>query len=354
LKSPEIIRMPKKTGYYSAKKRRFTGIPSLAISDGGRIWAVGDAGITPDEDKNNYVVVSSSADGGHTWKELLIIDPDGPGPVRAFDPQAWIESQGKLWIFWVQTIGHEGTTAGVWSITTNNPNIESPKWSSPRRLTNGIMMGKPTVLSSGEWILPASTWKLTDNSAKVVASEDKGLTWYERGAVNVPEEDRDFDEHMIVKKNGSLWMFLRTKYGIGESVSYDRGRSWSSVAPSKIKHSNARFFIRRLHSGNLLLVKHGPLDVKTGRSHLMAFLSRDDGRSWSRGLLLDQRQGVSYPDGQQTKDGTIYLIYDYHRVKDQNIILISFTEDDILAPDYDRRIIKVFRNRKIVSKGGPD
>jgi len=171
----------------------------------------------------------------------------------------------------------------------------------------------------------------------------------------VPEEDRDFDEHMIVeRKDGSLWMILRTKYGIGESLSYDRGRSWSPLVPSKIKHPNARFFIRRLHSGNLLLVKHGPLDIKTGRSHLMAFLSRDDGRSWSRGLLLDQRQGVSYPDGQQAKDGTIYLIYNYYRVKDQNIILISFTEDDILAPDYDRRIIKVFRNRKIVSKGGPD
>ncbi len=177
LKPPEIIALPKKADYYSAKKRRFTGIPSLAISDGGRMWAVWYAGITPDEDRNNYVVVSSSADGGHTWKELLIIDPDGSGPVRAFAPQAWIDPQGKLWIFWAQTIGHEGTTAGVWSITTNNPNIESPTWSNPRRLTNGIMMGKPTVLSSGEWILPASTWKLTDNSAKVIVSEDKGLTW---------------------------------------------------------------------------------------------------------------------------------------------------------------------------------
>ena len=83
----------------------------------------------------------------------------------------------------------------------------------------------------------------------------------------------------------------------------------------------------------------------------MAFVSEDDGRSWSKGLLLDQRPGVSYPDGQQTNDGTIYITYDYNRIKDQNILMTSFSENDILMGS-DNEILKVFKQRRIISQGG--
>jgi hypothetical protein len=84
----------------------------------------------------------------------------------------------------------------------------------------------------------------------------------------------------------------------------------------------------------------------------MAFISKDDGVSWSKGLLIDQRKGVSYPDGQETEDGIIHIIYDYNRITNQNILITSFTENDILAHDYDKKILKVYNNRKTVSKGG--
>ena len=44
--------------------RKFQGIPSLAISPDGRLWATWYAGKTPDEDENNYIVVASSVDKG--------------------------------------------------------------------------------------------------------------------------------------------------------------------------------------------------------------------------------------------------------------------------------------------------
>jgi predicted neuraminidase len=189
----------------------------------------------------------------------------------------------------------------------------------------------------------------------VIVSTDNGLSWHERGAVNVPKDSRAYDEHMIIeRKDGTLWMLVRTTYGIGESISKDMGKSWSILNPSKIEHPSARLFIRRLKSGNLLLVKHGPIDMKIQRSHLMAFISKDDGESWSTGLLIDQRKGVSYPDGQETEDGTIHIVYDYNRVTNQNIFITSFTENDILANDYDKKIISVYNNRRTVSKGGID
>ncbi|MDD4920932.1 MAG: sialidase family protein [Bacteroidales bacterium] len=350
--TPPVLKINQEiTEEYPIAGRKFTGIPSLAVSAEGRMWAVWYSGKTPEEDANNYVVVSTSNDHGKTWKETLIIDPDKEGPVRAFDPEVWVDPDGKLWVFWTQAIGHDGSIAGVWAITANNADTDNPEWSKPRRLTDGVMMCKPVVLSNGTWILPASTWKQTDNSARMVVSKDKGKTWMVRGAVNVPVEARLYDEHSIVeKKDGKLWMLLRTMYGIGESFSKDQGKTWSPLVPSVIQHPSARFFVRRLKSGSLLLVKHGPIGVKTGRSHLMAFISKDDGVSWSKGLLLDERNGVSYPDGQQVKDGTINIIYDYNRRKEQMILMTSFKEEDVFAADYDVQMVHVYNRRKIISE----
>jgi predicted neuraminidase len=338
---------------YSLASRKFTGIPSMAISPNGRLWATWYAGKTPEEGPDNYVVVATSGDDGNIWVESHIIDLDSDGLVREFDPQLWIDPDGRLWSFWAQDLsGGSGITvrthAGVWSMVADNPDIAEPNWSGPRRLTDGVMMGKPLVLSSGEWILPASKW-FSDNSARVVVSLDHGKTWAVRGACNVlPASERLFDEHMIVeRKDKSLWMLVRTKYGIGESVSNDRGKTWSAFAPSALEHPTARFFIRRLNSGSLLLVKHGPVNKKTERSHLTAYISKDDGKTWIGGLLLDERLGVSYPDGQQKPDGTIYIIYDYSRIEAREILMAKFNENDVIAGDPNSPTVSL---RRIVSK----
>jgi hypothetical protein len=151
----------------------------------------------------------------------------------------------------------------------------------------------------------------------------------------------------IERKDSSLWLLVRTKYGIGESVSTDRGKTWPELKPSTILHTPSRFFIRRLISGSLLLVKHGPLDTRTGRSHLTAYISKDDGQTWSGGLMLDERSGVSYPDGQQTPDGLIRIIYDYNRVADRNILLATFREEDVVAGE---PVSAAVQFRQLVSK----
>lgn len=331
--------------------RAFQGIPSLAVSPKGRLWATWYAGTAPTEDHNNYVVLATSGDGGKTWKEVLVVDPDGAGPVRAFDPELWLDPRGALWFFWTQAVDHDGSIAGVWAMTAETPDASEAQWSQPRRLTDGVMMCKPVVLSTGEWILPASTWRLTDHSARVVVSTDRGRTWSLRGGCHVPTEDRSFDEHMIVERNDrSLWMLLRTTYGIGESVSSDRGKTWSPLVHSAIQHPSARFFIRRLNSGSLLLVKHGPIGERTDRSRLTAYISKDDGLTWSGGLLLDERKSVSYPDGQQMADGSIRIIYDHSRTGDREILMASFRESDVIAGNADSPTVRL---RMRVSRVAP-
>ncbi len=314
---------------YGPDARKYQGIPGIERAPGGRLWAVWYAG-KEHEDRYNYVVGVTSNDDGKTWSDLkFVIDPDGDGPLRTSDPCPWLDPDGRLWLFWwMNGAGKNQLNA----MTTENPGAENPTWTEPRMICPGVMMCKPIVASDGTWLLPTAIWR-QEGSCRVVASVDKGKTWELRGTATIPDpKDRNCDEPMMVqRKDGSLWMLVRTTYGIGETVSRDMGRSWTPVKPSAIPHPTSRFFIRRVISGNLVLVKHGPMDRRTGRSHLTAFVSKDDGVTWEGGLMLDERGSVSYPDGTQSPDGVIRIIYDWNRADDKHILMAAFTEQDALA-----------------------
>ena len=341
---------------YAEDTRLFQGIPGLERARNGRLWAVWYAGGTG-EGPENYVAIVTSEDGGQTWSgPRLVVDP--PGQVRAFDAGLWHDPDGRMWLFYAQSISWFDGRGGVWAMVTEESETDNPSWSAPRRICDGVMMNKPTVLTTGEWLWPAALWNREKERypeldhvrfTNVIVSRDKGQTFEWLGGANVPAEERVWDEHMVVERqDGSLWMLVRTKYGIGESVSSDRGKTWREVRPSALAHTSSRFFLRRLQSGNLLLVKHGPLDTPTGRSHLTAYLSSDDGMTWHGGLELDERDGVSYPDGIQASDGTINIIYDYSRTGDREILLAAFTEEDVVAG---KPVSGKTRFRGLISKG---
>jgi predicted neuraminidase len=138
---------------------------------------------------------------------------------------------------------------------------------------------------------------------------------------------------VVERKDGSLWMLARTSKGVMQSTSADRGKTWSEpTTPPTINHPVARFHLRKLASGRLLLVKHGDtIDTHEGRSKLKAFLSEDEGLTWKGGLMLDERKGISYPDGFQAPDGTLYISYDRNRATDGEILMAHFTEAEVLS-----------------------
>ncbi len=355
---PRLIPNPGSTADYNRAKRTCSGVPSMAVSRGGRIWAMWYSGTTRGEIiercPHAYVVVSTSGDGGRTWKEVLAIDPDGPGPLKAFDPQPWVDPDGKLWIIW-----HHTGVRHAWAITADDAEKENPAWSQPRIITSGIMMNKPAILSNGDWLFAVSERKTgTMNLMKALVSSDQGRTFHVKGELEISYDLRPCEPMIVERKDGSLWMLTRSQQGISESLSTDGGATWSELKVQAIKHTASRFFITRLQSGHLLLVKHMGMDVdleavgRSQRRELMAFLSKDDGRTWSKGLMLDDRNGISYPDGQQTADGTIYLIWDHSRSKEQEIVMTTFREEDVLAASDEATAARVKTNRKLVSKGG--
>ncbi len=359
---------------YAQTNRKFQGIPGIERARNGRLWAVWYAGDTR-EGPQNYVLLATSGDDGKTWSDArLVIDP--PGFVRAFDACLWHDPQGRLWLFWTQAAGHWDGRGGVWAAVTDNSGSEHPHWSKPRRIADGVLMNKPIALQSGEWLLPIAIWTKPSNLAfintrdrlhlsddqvrslshdfedarglAVFSSADRGETFTLRGRAGFPADDLPTEHMLIERRDGSIWMLARTRYGIGSTISTDGGRTWSTPAHSNIAQPSTRFFIRRLRSGRLLLVKHTPANGKD-RSDLMAYVSDDDGDTWKGALAIDERKNVSYPDGTESPDGKLYVIYDRERFTAREILMATFREDDVLAA---KPVSADTKLRVIVSKAG--
>lgn len=297
----------------------------------GRLWGCWTG--TGDK-KDGYFLLATSDDGGNTWsKPRLAVgapDPSGKRQRGALVGNLWTDPLGRLWLFFDQTvIGAPGPTAN-WYIRCDNPDAAAPIWSSPVHFALGSTLNKPTVLKDGTWLLPVSHW--AEKTAWVYASTDKGKSWKPRGSVQFPEWE--FDEHMTVElRDGRLWMLARTKGQPFETFSRDGGATWSEPRQAAtVQNVNARFFLRRLKSGRILLVKNGaPTQRLTQRTHMSAWLSEDEGQTWKGGLLLDERNAVSYPDGVESPDGLIHILYDWNRHTDAEILLAKFREEDVLA-----------------------
>ncbi len=319
--------------------RLWQGIPSFERSPGGRCFCVFYSGGTG-EQSGNFAVLALGGEDGAAFRDPYLVVQHPDAQVRVFDPNVWLDPAGRLWLTWAQSLGMFDGRAGVWAAVCGDPDAGEPVFSPPRRIANGVMMNKPTFTSRGEWLLPCAVWNYrgvkpgqahdelaAERVSGVYRSCDGGATFRFIGGADV--DNRSFDEHMIVeRRDGSLWMLVRRRDGIGQAVSRDGGVTWRQEGRAVLPGPDARFFIRRLSSGSLLLVNHINF---TGRNNLCAQLSFDDGATWQGALMLDARPQVSYPDGSQDERGRIRIVYDRERHGAREILMASFTERDVLA-----------------------
>ena len=367
----DFIPVPFKRAEEKHKKanRIYQGIPRITVTPGGRLFAVwygGGEGEGPD----NFIMIALSDDHGETWsQEEWVVDPPQEN-IRAFDPALFTAPDGTLHCFWAQctSCGLENIfdgRNGVWHSRCDNPEDapENFRWTPSERICDGVMMNRPVVLTGGEWALPVSLWHTQKGTEPVREAEtmvyvscDNGRSFQYRGGVEVPPEFATYDEHSVYElSDGRLGMLIRKRRGgYYESFSPDRGRSWTPAALSPLPGANSRGYLGKLASGKLLAV----VNDGNSRRNLTAFLSDDDGKTWSRKLRLDLRDQVSYPDAVQDSRGVIYVIYDRDRYGCGDILCSCFTEADIEAGALlsqesfaARNVSGLFITRKELQKG---
>ena len=333
---------------FAVKHRLWQGIPSIERTKKGRTFISFYSGKTS-ETFGNYEILLKS-DDLKNFGDPVAVAYSGKN-CRCFDGVLWIDPLGRLWFLW--NVQPENM---VYAAICDDPDSDELVWSKEFCVGEGVIMNRPTVLSSGEWLFPIAVWKkelhsalrgknTCKSAAYVYKTVDDGKTFTRMGGASV--RGRVFDEHMILELNNKvLKMLVRTNYGIGESYSYDRGKNWTSGQDSGYGGPNSRFHIRRLASGRILLINHYKF---TGRNNITALLSEDEGKTFKYSLLLDERANIAYPDAVEGEDGFIYVVYDRERgsyrtsleevYKDAREILIAkFTENDIV-------------NGKIISEG---
>ena len=339
---------------YADENRRFANVTTVTRTRGGRLWS-GFSGGGVGEGHLNYGMLVFSDDDGESWTSpQLVIDTDGEGPIRTDHVVVWTAPDGVLWVMFNQyPEGLRKRRSSLWAITCANPDDQDRHWSAPRKLVDEQnMLNPPTVLRDGTWIFPTGCWIRCEDAdlhecrrhspSRSLISRDNGGTFALGGPLH-GDDPPDYDEYTVAeRRDGTLVMYDRHgtdengPWTILQCESADQGQSWTPLRANGIPNARSRLVLMNLQSGNWLLVKHGTLDwlnddAFRGRSHMTAWISRDEGNTWEGGLMIDEREGGAYPAGFQADDGTIYVSYDRQRKRRAEMLLARFTEDDVLA-----------------------
>jgi hypothetical protein len=348
--------------------RLFQGCPQIEISEGGRLWATWFGSNVQAErapyHKDQFSVISTSSDGGKAWKEVFVFDPSELLGGGASDPMLWKDPKGNIRFIGHRNVDFRGKdefASSAWEFTMLDPENEHTDWTAPRLLGNkNISVMKPLIFPDGTIMRSMDDFRLVGTPDKVrirfLKEDVDGKPVF---VSELPvDNDAVFAEQMpIIRKDGSLFTFYRAKKGQKFAESFDGGKTWNLGGYYPMQFSiNTKCILKTLPSGRVLLVandvqmkEEGGKRIlyytdengtdrelekhKTARTRMTAYLSDDDGKTFSHRLLLCDEGQISYPSMTLAKDGSIYIVYDQGRgvIGQHTIFLSKITEEDILA-----------------------
>lgn len=329
----------------SLPKKTWQGCPGIAVTKKGRIFISIYTGGESEPHPDNYTALYYSDDGGENWsKPVFITYSNKERCVHSVDMQMFIDKNGKLNITWMQEdylrnarfVNNYGcyfydTEHCSYIVQVAEPDAEQLSFSSPKCFSKGFMRNKPIELSDG-----STLYFCYDHSCDrygFTKSFDGKTFKRIYGGKKLPAP---FDETMGYQlKDGSIKTYARTSVDcLAQTVSKDFGETWTDGEETEIQNANTRFYVGRTPSGRILLVNNDQKNApKLMRSNLTVYLSEDDGKTFKYKRLIDNREGVSYPDVDY-HDGKIYLVYDRGRDKENKLILSIFTEEEICSKNF--------------------
>ncbi|QQR38307.1 sialidase family protein [Devosia rhizoryzae] len=267
---------------------------TLKNGDIGCTWFAGTEEGKPDVS----IYFSRLPAGASAWEPEIKISDD---PDRSEQNPVLFETPaGELWLLYTaQIYGGQDTAIVRRRISRDGGLTWDPievLFDEPGTFIRQAMV----VLSSGEWILPifhclpvpGETWHGQNDVSAVKISTDNGLSWTEH---SVPDSKGAVHMNIVERQDGTLLGLFRSRYAdnIMQSISSDKGRTWSAPSPTLLPNNNSSIQCRRLPDGTLALVfnniaatqavrdeaKDGPI-WGVPRTPLSIALSMDEGRTW--------------------------------------------------------------------------
>jgi Neuraminidase (sialidase) len=261
---------------------------------------------------------SYSDDLGKTWNPpFTIVESPKPVGVHGYYHSSLLKADhGQLLLFYQYYL--KGSLP-VYKVQYLRRSIDGGKTWDDQLFAglDGCFNDKPIRLTSGRLIVPVEKQAQTQNGdhrgyvSYVHYSDDNGMSWRkssnEVNALPVEAQEPAVEE----LSDGTLVMLCRTYNGfVLKSMSSDAGVTWSKPEPIealKISDDSSALSLKRIPGTSDLLLLRTSGGKGGSRTPLVATISKDDGKSWSRDKVLAHREGdnLGYPCVAFTKDQAI-------------------------------------------------
>ncbi|QDV26396.1 sialidase family protein [Aureliella helgolandensis] len=180
--------------------RTWQGIPGLERTAKGRVFVSWFTEGPKEPSPENTVLLCYSDDQAKSFNAPEVMAEPKRG-TRCFDPTLWIDPKGRLWYIFnrgnPETAQHD-----VWARVCDDPDAKVPLFGAEFRIDlqcpYAFRMNKPTVLSSGAWLMsvthasePIGSWFAREKQLQGVGiSSDAGETWDLHGALEAQRHNR--------------------------------------------------------------------------------------------------------------------------------------------------------------------
>ncbi|MGE5611298.1 MAG: sialidase family protein [Bacillota bacterium] len=267
-----------------------------------------------DDHSKAFLASRESSDGGRTWSAMDKIVVPNEGGMNVMSVSLLRLKTGEIALFYLRKN----------SLRDCRPVLrfsrdEAKTWSDPIEcITDEVgyyVLNNCRViqLASGRLVMPTALHDFADGRllpGKIVVylSDDGGKTWRRSRSVleNDPQGVRVnlMEPGVVELAAGRILMVIRTKLGCQYlSESTDQGQTWATPKPSDLLSPEAPATIARIPStGDLLIVwndhRNEPENYRRAqpprRTPLAAAVSRDGGKTWGPGKLIEDQAGYGY------------------------------------------------------------
>lgn len=279
---------------------------------------------TREKAKDVAVLGARLPKGSVQWAKPFVL-ADTPDHSEG-NPVLFVDRSGTVWLFYMTMYTRFFFWRGwqTCKIKFMKSFDNGSTWTPPEIVLDEygwMVRNKAITLDNGNIVLPM--YDEREWSSAFMISEDTGRTWQRYGKLIV-EGGPMIQPTVVQRSDGSLLALMRRggdKYRFAwQSVSTDGGRTWSEPRQTQFKNSNAALDMVRLANGHLVVVLN---DVFDNREVLHVAVSRDEGVTWEKEKVLEEKQGgeFSYPAVIQVRGGLIHITYTYNRKLIKHVVL---------------------------------